>query len=291
MRGENGRFLPFFSHVRSIRIMTTYLLTWNPSHWAWTSLHDNINDIKKKGFHADTWSCGVTKKIVPGDRVFLMKLGKETPRGIVASGWATSRFFEDKHWNDKHALTGKLALYINVHLDTILDPEKRIFPKQQLDNGIYAKMNWQPQASGRSIPDEIAAQLEIDWANFTGQLLPLPEGDTPEEIGLAETYMEGATKKIVVNVYERSAEARTICIKYYGLNCVVCGFDFEKVYGRLGKNYIHVHHLKPISEVGEEYELNPLTDLRPVCPNCHAMLHKRKPAYKIEELQKIMRQI
>ncbi|MDM8527083.1 hypothetical protein QUF58_02620 [Anaerolineales bacterium HSG24] len=80
--------------------MVTYLLTWNPSRWAWTDLQDNINEIKKKGFHLDTWSCGVTKKINPSDRVFLMKLGKDEPRGIVASGWATSSVFENEHWNE-----------------------------------------------------------------------------------------------------------------------------------------------------------------------------------------------
>jgi len=40
-----------------------------------------------------------------------------------------------------------------------------------------------------------------------------------------------------------------------------------------------------ISSIGSEYELNPILDLIPVCPNCHSMLHKKKPAYKIDELK------
>lgn len=269
--------------------MTTYLLTWNPNRWPWTDLHDNIKEIKNQGFHLDTWSCGVTKKIEPDDRVFLIKLGKEEPRGIIASGWATSHFFEEEHWDDDQALAGKTALYIEVHFDTILDPGK-IFPRQVLDNGIYTKMNWEPQASGITIPDDVAVQLEIDWANFVGQSLPLPEGSLPEEVDATKIYKEGTTKQITVNTYERSAEARSICIKHYGLNCIVCGFNFEETYGQMGINFIHVHHLKPLSEVGNDYELNPIEDLRPVCPNCHAMLHKRKPAYTIQELQAIMQQ-
>jgi 5-methylcytosine-specific restriction protein A len=57
------------------------------------------------------------------------------------------------------------------------------------------------------------------------------------------------------------------------------------MYGEIGKNFIHVHHVKPLSEIDEQYKINPIKDLRPVCPNCHAMLHKRKPAYSIEEIQ------
>lgn len=52
---------------------------------------------------------------------------------------------------------------------------------------------------------------------------------------------------------------------------------------------IHVHHLKPLGEVGEGYLLDPVADLRPVCPNCHAMLHRRKPALGIDELLQTLR--
>lgn len=49
-----------------------------------------------------------------------------------------------------------------------------------------------------------------------------------------------------------------------------------------------VHHLQEISSIGEEYEVNPIEDLRPVCPNCHAMLHKRDPAYSIADLKVVI---
>jgi 5-methylcytosine-specific restriction enzyme A len=65
----------------------------------------------------------------------------------------------------------------------------------------------------------------------------------------------------------------------------VCGFNFEETWGELGKDFIHVHHLKEISSVGEEYEVDPINDLIPVCPNCHAMLHHRRPALSVGELQ------
>jgi 5-methylcytosine-specific restriction protein A len=102
-------------------------------------------------------------------------------------------------------------------------------------------------------------------------------------------HIEGKVSSVIVNRYERDSEARLKCIRHFKPICQVCGFNFEDRFGEIGKDFIHVHHLKEISSIGEEYEVNPIKDLIPVCPNCHAMLHKRKPAFTIEELREIMR--
>ena len=107
----------------------------------------------------------------------------------------------------------------------------------------------------------------------------------PDDIENNQDLFEGSKKQIIVNAYERSSQARQECIEHYGTKCSICNFDFEKVYGDIGKGFIHVHHIKPLSEIDEKYKINPIEDLRPVCPNCHAMLHKRKPAYSIEEIK------
>ncbi len=96
---------------------------------------------------------------------------------------------------------------------------------------------------------------------------------------------EGAKKTVTVNIYERSSEARKKCLEKYGYLCFICSFDFENKFGDIGNNFIHVHHLKPLSEVDESYKVDPVKDLRPVCPNCHAMLHRKNPAYSIEEIK------
>jgi len=64
--------------------------------------------------------------------------------------------------------------------------------------------------------------------------------------------------------------------------------SFENQYGSYGKGYIHVHHLVPLSKIGKDYVVNPIQDLRPVCPNCHAMLHKNTQVLQIEELKSII---
>lgn len=62
-------------------------------------------------------------------------------------------------------------------------------------------------------------------------------------------------------------------------------YDIEEI--NRCESSISMHHEIEIITIGEEYEINPITDLKLICPNCHAMLHKRKPAYSIDELREI----
>jgi 5-methylcytosine-specific restriction enzyme A len=95
----------------------------------------------------------------------------------------------------------------------------------------------------------------------------------PDEVASAAVFPEGALRRVYVNAYERNPDARAACIAHYGPSCVVCGFNFGAVYGPLAEGFTHVHHLKPLSEIGEEYQVDPIADLRPVCANCHAIIH------------------
>ena len=112
----------------------------------------------------------------------------------------------------------------------------------------------------------------------------------PEEITVSGTYSEGTARTILVNAIERNPQARAACIAHYGPKCSVCRFDFGRVYPTVGEGYIHVHHLVPLASIGSEYKVDPVKDLRPVCPNCHAMLHTKNPPLKIEELRTLLRQ-
>jgi 5-methylcytosine-specific restriction protein A len=112
----------------------------------------------------------------------------------------------------------------------------------------------------------------------------------PDEIDVSTPIREGAKYQVTVNAYERNPRARRLCIEKYGANCFICGFSFGKAYGKLVEGFIHVHHLRPLAEIGEEYEVDPVADLRPVCPNCHAVIHRRVPPYSIEELKSFLQQ-
>lgn len=112
--------------------------------------------------------------------------------------------------------------------------------------------------------------------------------DYPDEI-LEANCVEGAKKSSFVNKYERDSTAKGKCVGKWGVICVVCGFDFEKAYGCRGAGFIHVHHLIPLSEIRQEYSLDPIADLRPICPNCHSIIHRYKPAISIEALKKLLK--
>ncbi len=112
-----------------------------------------------------------------------------------------------------------------------------------------------------------------------------PESDLP-----GASY-EGAVCQVPVNKYERSSIARKKCIEFHGLNCGICGMSFMEVYGDIGADFIHVHHIVPLNQIGREYRVDYKKDLIPVCPNCHAMLHRTVDGrnISIEELRKIVR--
>ena len=96
---------------------------------------------------------------------------------------------------------------------------------------------------------------------------------------------------MTVNRYERDPKARGACIALHGLRCAVCDMSFEERYGESGKGFIHVHHKRPLHRKRASNRVDPKTDLIPVCPNCHAMLHRREPPYDVEQLRGMLRPI
>lgn len=115
-----------------------------------------------------------------------------------------------------------------------------------------------------------------------------PSFVSPEEIEVGKKYLEGDTRTIQVNVYERNRKARRQCIAHHGVACSVCAFEFEAMFGTIGVGFIHVHHLRDLASIGLEYEVDPKQDLRPICPNCHAMIHRRSPPFSVEELKALV---
>ena len=133
--------------------------------------------------------------------------------------------------------------------------------------------------------DTIPVKIIWQFENYPYQSLDERASSLIED---GKALYEGAISKIFVNKYERNPLARRMCIDHHGAFCKVCLFDFYVTYGDVGKGYIHVHHIIPIASLGLEYTLIPEKDLIPVCPNCHSIIHKRKPIFSIEELKEIV---
>jgi 5-methylcytosine-specific restriction protein A len=114
------------------------------------------------------------------------------------------------------------------------------------------------------------------------------EDENEAEAESEKIHFEGDVSVRTVRQYERSRKAREQCIRGKGVICAVCQFSFEQEYGEIGRGFIHVHHLEMVSDRKGTRAVVPDRDLAPVCANCHAMLHRKRPPYTIEELKETM---
>jgi len=255
--------------------MSAYLYTWNPDRWVWSDQQDAIYRVNNGDQYDMYWSCGNTKRIEIGDLFFLMRLGVE-PKGIIGCGYVSSLPYPLPHWDDEKAADGKSALRTDLLFKAL--SEYPIVSLANLQNR-FPNHTWTPQAGGLSIPDEIAQELFATIQDNSNFSFP------PSEKKEVQLYAEGKAKSLTYKTYDRNPRARQACIEHYGYSCCVCGFNFEDAYGDLGAKYIEVHHLHQVADVGEEYMINPIDDLRPVCANCHRMLHKTRPPLSISDLK------
>lgn len=155
------------------------------------------------------------------------------------------------------------------------------------DNLVLEKL----RANGLKAAPQGPVKMKSELANYIDKFLKDNTSSCLIEYKVPDECFEGAKSVINVNKYERSSIARMKCIERHGCRCVVCGFNFEQTYGEIGKGFIHIHHIVPISSIGKNYKVNYDTDLVPVCPNCHSMLH-HDPSGKVlsvDELKEIIK--
>ena len=265
----------------------TFLFAWNPNEWDWVDLQPSIDQLNNVGYVEIRWSCGNSKRIKKGDRIFLIRLGKE-PKGIIGSGYAKSSYFVAPHWDGTH---DKTTNYIDIEFDILINPETN----KPFDTNYLKKVDpgniqqWFPQQSGISIKSDIIDELESSWFTFITENKYIGNSFISNDIAIetSETFREGKSKDIIQTRYERNPQARKTCLKHYGYSCKICDFSFESFFGEVGIGFIHIHHINPIADIGKEYEIDPKTDLIPVCPNCHAMIHARRPPFSIDEIMEI----
>jgi hypothetical protein len=210
------------------------------------------------------WTC--PKSARPGDRVFFYI----TSDGLIAFGTVDALPEPSENWNRRYA-----AQITNVHLlDTFL--------------------------ALATLREEMP---EFGWARYPRSYVTLSPAESSQIDTLIESadslysefesdsgsYVEGAVKLVHANAYERSLAARNAAIRHHGSICAICSFDFEKHFGPAMRGFIHMHHIKPLNEIDEEYRVDPKTDLIPVCPNCHAVIHSRRKALSVDEVRAIRR--
>lgn len=135
-------------------------------------------------------------------------------------------------------------------------------------------------------------ELNAWLSDHDRKIKPFPrfEPETVSNTELPEEMLiEGAMRHILTNRYERNPKARARCIAHYGTACMACGVDFGALYGEDFSGKIEVHHRKPLYEIKENYVIDPIQDLTPVCPNCHMIIHsKMDGVYTVEEVKAML---
>lgn len=258
--------------------MATYLLLWNPARLHWWSDVGEVFTHAAGGYRVN-WSCGTNLSIARGDRVFLMRTGRE-PRGIIAAGKVLSRPVKGLHWEEKLAEQGKTAQFISCRFDTVLNPAREaILGTDELRRVDRAYFSRTPQASGTRIPDDVAEVLEEKWRQFLGT-------ERKPVISVDPEAVEGLRTEVVTYVRGRSRVLRDKVLAASNGLCEACGVDFSSLLGGEGVRVLQVHHRSQLAST-DKPRVTKTSDLAVVCANCHALIHMNpRNALKVEVLRK-----
>jgi hypothetical protein len=142
-------------------LVAAFLLTWNPEKVPWPDLGRMAKRVWRGERVRDRWSCARSKQIRRGDRLFMLRQGC-SPRGLFASGFATTDWYEGPNWRGPG-----YCHYVDLTYDMLLDPVRDgLLPREELRSGKLARMYWDTQSSGPRIPPEVAAELERIWSSL-----------------------------------------------------------------------------------------------------------------------------
>ncbi|MEC5181453.1 HNH endonuclease [Arthrobacter sp. CG_A4] len=243
--------------------MTAIILGWNPDRWNEWNYPAVVGQVAEAGRHVEPWSVGLHRTIPAGADAWLLLQGARG-RGLIGHGVVVS---ERPAPGPQSGEPGKIALYVQVAFDAVLPLGEQI--AVDVLTGAVPAVPWgRVGGTGLAVEPAEEANIRALWGRFGPPPGPDPTQPVPG------TYPEDAVTRVDANRYERSPEARRACIAHHGTSCAACGFSFEVSYGGIGRDFTHIHHLVPVSRLGSGYELDPITDLVPLCANCHAMAHQ-----------------
>jgi 5-methylcytosine-specific restriction protein A len=235
---------------------------------------------------------GADKKADSVDNVLVAWVAPRKGGGVFLVGWYNNatvyKYYQEPPQKSARIFKDvKIGYYAKARQnDSVLLPVKErtlLVPKsKKKTGGLGQSLVW--FADTHKVNDIFFREKLLEFIDFySHQTVESDFNDS--QIFTSSRFAEGTPYKALSTAYERNKKAREICINHYGLKCKVCDFDFLRFYGEIGEGYIHVHHIQPLSEMGKAREIDPIQDLLPVCPNCHAMIHRRTPPYTIDEMK------
>lgn len=144
--------------------------------------------------------------------------------------------------------------------------------------------------------DRFSNRYESWRRHFSDALSDKPEDEEPEPVEEGSARLEGTVHERVHRDRARDRSLRQAKLEQSKkqnqgrLVCEVprCGFDFLECYGEIGNGFAHVHHIHPLGKRDETGAETSLDDLKIVCANCHAMIHRTQEPFPWDEIARLI---
>lgn len=256
--------------------MDALILGWDINAWNRWDYDAVVEQVAQTGQYLDRWRIDGRWNAGPGTEAWLLLQGTgDADTGLIGHGVVMSEPFQA-------AGAGSVAAEwcVTVAFDALLPIGEQL--RAGTLGAAVPGVPWDTavRRAGMVLPPSAEPGLRRLWreqgptAAGRGQLVP---GTFPPE----------AVSRIDVNRFERNADARRSCLAFHGTSCAACGYSFETTYGTA--DVMDVHHVVPPALLESGYQLDPITDLVPLCPNCHAVAHcGTGPPLTIQELRSMM---
>lgn len=211
-------------------------------------------------------------------------LDPKSTRGFISMGVLHALGLKKPHRGYFKGYTVSSAIELLKNLD--IDAQEIIGYLQLLNDEHSIKTENAHEVNNISVYDEINKEetpLEVNISTTNITFI------NKNNVATEKYYLDGELHSRLHTLTESDPGNRQITIDYHGPLCKACGFDFEKTYGDHGKSFIEIHHIEPVFQLGKPKTIDPITDLVPLCSNCHSMIHRqRKQPLSLKELKSII---
>lgn len=237
--------------------MTAIFLVWNPGSrdgWNYTAVVEQVQETGQ--FHCEWHGTGISGC----SDAWLLSRGKHGT-GLLGHGVVIS----PEPCSEPPTASGMSSSRLIIGFDSLLPLGDE--PGHEILRHMLPEVSWNDVRDRQGMEPSVEARIRDLWR------LQGPPPVSEPTLPVPGSYPAWAVSTVGVNRYERDPESRRACVAHFGTSCAACGFSFEIAYGETGRDFIDVHHTVPASLLGSSYRLDPVTDLIPLCANCHAMAH------------------
>lgn len=178
---------------------------------------------------------------------------------------------------DSHVDSGRRGWWVGDQPKPLPDRDARVFER------------WESRTDAE-LWQEVRELVDLDVGAVPSSVLSDLRAESDEDEETVGVGREGKTRAVVSRRRERNPRLRAAALRIHGYGCQVCGFRFEEVYGKWGREFAEVHHMQELGKApAKGMEVDPTVDMAVVCSNCHRMIHRRaKRALTLEELRNIL---